>query len=214
MTFPRSANLAARPEDGLDILIVEDDSDCATSMARLLRMNGHRVKIAGDGGAAMAEMQTASPDIVLLDIGLPDMSGYELAKELKGRKRPRKPFLIAVTGLAEADRRLSAKAGIDLHLVKPVPIGELEDALESARKRLVAALAKARLEASPYRSIRSLSCEFEDGVLVVRGQVRSYFQKQLAQTAVSAVAGMAAIGNQIEVLDSFESARTAGADLR
>jgi CheY-like chemotaxis protein len=110
---------AQRPT-GLRILVVEDYADGATSMAMLLRLSGHDAWVAADGPAALKAAQEVQPDVVLLDIGLPGMDGYEVAKRLQKQQAEKKPLLVAVTGFAsEADRRHSAEVGIDLHLVKP-----------------------------------------------------------------------------------------------
>ena len=107
--------------DNLHILIAEDHADGADSMAILLRLLGHEVHIARNGSAALELARAANPDVVLLDLGLPQMSGFDVAKKLS-ESRPRKtPLLIAVTGWGrEEDRRKSREAGIDLHLLKPV----------------------------------------------------------------------------------------------
>ncbi len=106
---------------GLRILIAEDVADCANSTAALLRMHGHRVKVARSGPAALELAEAHRPDVLFLDIGLPGMSGYEVAERLKGRRWRKKPLIVALTGYArEADRLGSAEAGIDLYLVKPV----------------------------------------------------------------------------------------------
>lgn len=105
---------------GLHILIVEDDSDTAESMAFLLCYYGHRVEIALDGPSACQAARNKTPDVVLLDIALPGMDGWQVARRFQ-ESSEKKPFLIALTGYSsEEDRRRSLEAGIDLHLVKPV----------------------------------------------------------------------------------------------
>jgi CheY-like chemotaxis protein len=112
---------------GLYILLVEDHQDTADTTATLLRLFGHQVDIASDGPRALALAQVKQPDVVLLDIGLPGMSGYEVAKKLRSEQKSRM-LLIATTGYGhDADERLrSYEAGIDLHLTKPVGASELE----------------------------------------------------------------------------------------
>jgi DNA-binding response OmpR family regulator len=111
----------AHPAKGLDVLIVEDDADSAESMAAILRHHGHQPTIVPDGAGALQAAQVRLPDVVLLDIGLPDLDGFGVAKWIAERPCDKRPLLIAVTGLAqEEDRRRSREAGIDLHLVKPV----------------------------------------------------------------------------------------------
>jgi two-component system CheB/CheR fusion protein len=105
----------------LRVLIVEDNVDAARSTGRLLEMDGHEVHIASDGISGLEAAVATNPEVILLDIGLPDLSGYEVAERLKGRKAEKKFLLVAVTGYTtEADRERSAAAGIDLHLLKPL----------------------------------------------------------------------------------------------
>ena len=111
---------------GLRILVVEDHADTAATLALLLRMEGHEVQVAPDGPAALEAVQIASPDVVLLDIGLPGMSGWEVARWVTGQPAEKRPLLVAITGYGrEEDRRRSEEAGMDLHLVKPVDPDEL-----------------------------------------------------------------------------------------
>ena len=106
---------------GLRILVVEDHADTAESLALLLRGEGHEIQVAPDGLAAVGAVQFAPPDVLLLDIGLPGMSGWEVARWVTGQPAEKRPLLVAVTGYGrEEDRRRSEEAGIDLHLVKPV----------------------------------------------------------------------------------------------
>jgi signal transduction histidine kinase/CheY-like chemotaxis protein len=115
------------------ILVVDDNEDAASSLAMLLRMTGHEVAIAQDGESALSQIEASHPEIVLLDIGLPGMSGYEVAARL--RDDPARPSMriYALTGYGqEEDRRRSAEAGFDGHLVKPVVPGELFALIESA----------------------------------------------------------------------------------
>jgi DNA-binding response OmpR family regulator len=121
---PGPTSLTAK---GLHVLLVEDNADSAASMALLLGMNGHHVRVASDGQVALDEAQADQPDVVLLDIDLPgSMDGYEVAKRLQERTMEKKPLLIALTEFSsEADRRHSAEVGIDLHLVKPTDMDHL-----------------------------------------------------------------------------------------
>ena len=121
------------------ILVVDDNADAAASMALLLRMVGHEVDIEHDGPAAIERLTRRVPEIVLLDIGLPGMSGYEVAKEMRARAGAAGMRIFALTGFgAEEDRRRSLDAGFDGHLVKPVLPAELFHAIE---RRLVQVLA-------------------------------------------------------------------------
>ena len=105
----------------LRVLLVEDDADNAASLAMLLRLWGHEVQTVGDGPAALQAARESPPDVALLDLGLPGMSGHEVARRLQAPVQGKRPLLIAVTGFGEEkDRCKSEQAGIDLHLLKPV----------------------------------------------------------------------------------------------
>ena len=137
-TWPEETTMTAPVNGvGLRILIAEDNTDGAVSMAMLLRIYGHDVEIAANGPTALEKARTDKPDVVLLDLGLPGMSGYDVARQLS-KHRPRKtPLLIAVTGFGrEEDRRHSAEAGIDLHLLKPVNPDELQAVLKRFQQLL------------------------------------------------------------------------------
>ncbi len=123
----------ARPASGaLKILVVEDNVDSAESMALLLRLNGHEVRIAHDGSSALAEAHSFVPQIVLCDIGLPGMDGYEVAARLREQEAFKQTPLIALTGYGQEESRRRAKeAGFDYHLVKPVEPGALNTVLNS-----------------------------------------------------------------------------------
>jgi two-component system, sensor histidine kinase len=119
----------------LRVLIVEDFADCAKTTATLLRHLGHSVQIASNGPTALAACRADRPDAVLLDIGLPGMSGYDFAKSLRAELGAATPPLIAVTGYGQTcDRQRSADVGIDVHLVKPVDFNELKAVLEALPK--------------------------------------------------------------------------------
>jgi CheY-like chemotaxis protein len=110
-----------RHDGGLNVLIVEDDPETAASTTWVLGREGHHVRIALDGPSALQEVQNDAPDVVVLDIGLPGMDGWQVAKHMAEQAAPKKPLLIAITGYSQlADRCLSREAGIHLHLVKPV----------------------------------------------------------------------------------------------
>ncbi len=128
---------------GLRILIAEDYEDGAESMAILLRLGGHDVAIARNGAAALEYARINKPDVVLLDLGLPLVNGFDVAKQLSVSRPQRTPLLIAVTGWGrEEDRRHSSEVGVDLHLLKPVdPV-----ALQSILVRFQALLSGARGE--------------------------------------------------------------------
>jgi CheY-like chemotaxis protein len=105
----------------LNILVVEDNQDMAESLAQVLRLHGHKVDTAAEGKTALAKAQMRPPDVVLLDIGLPGMDGYEVARCLRRMPGHEKIALVALTGFGqEQDRRLARELGFLHHLVKPV----------------------------------------------------------------------------------------------
>jgi CheY-like chemotaxis protein len=121
--------------DKLQVLVVEDDADSAQSMALLLRISGHEVRVALDGPTAIQMASDCVPDVILLDIGLPGMNGYETAQRVAQCCAWRRPLIVAVTGFGqETDRQHSAEAGIDLHLVKPVDPAYLQTLLKRFRE--------------------------------------------------------------------------------
>lgn len=122
---------------GLHILIAEDRADCADSLALLLRLYGHDVEIARTGPAALERARSDEPDVVLLDLGLPGMSGYDVARRISDRRPKKTPLLIAVTGFGQdEDRRRSLEAGCDLHMVKPVDPEQLRVVLEMFQRTI------------------------------------------------------------------------------
>ena len=117
----RSAGAGA-PSHGTSrrVLVVDDNVDAANSIAKILGLFGHDVRCAYDGLSALAQAETVRPDVIVLDIGLPGMDGYEVARRLRAGKFARTP-LIALTGYGQdEDRARSRDAGFDYHLTKPV----------------------------------------------------------------------------------------------
>jgi signal transduction histidine kinase/DNA-binding response OmpR family regulator len=112
------------------ILVVDDNEDGLETLAILLELSGHAVQTAADGPSALAAAETFRPDVVLLDIGLPGMDGYEVARRLRANPVFRQTRLIALTGWGQDnDRQQSRDAGFDLHLVKPIDPAELRRVL-------------------------------------------------------------------------------------
>lgn len=109
------------------VLVVDDNKDAAETMTLLLQMNGHNAQMAHDGPEALALAATMKPDVVLMDIGLPEMDGYEVARRIRVLPGLSDVHLIAVTGYGqEADKQAAVAAGFQCHLVKPVDPEELE----------------------------------------------------------------------------------------
>jgi signal transduction histidine kinase len=112
------------------VLVVDDNEDAAVGLAMLLEAVGNQATVAPDGPAALEKVSAYEPDVVLLDIGLPGMSGYEVCRTLRDQKCGRRPVVIALTGWGQdEDRRKSAAAGFDGHLVKPVSLEALQQVL-------------------------------------------------------------------------------------
>lgn len=113
----------ARP---ISILVVDDDPDSADSLALLFEHWNHAVAVAYDGAGAIEAYRAHAPDLVLIDIGLPDMDGYDVARAL--RREPHRATLVALTGFgADEDREAAREAGFDQHLVKPVDLTRLRE---------------------------------------------------------------------------------------
>ncbi len=129
----------------LRVLVVEDHEDTAATLAMLLRLYGYEVEVAVDGPTALQVVQLSRPDVVLLDIGLPRMNGWLVAKKIQEQCTGKRPFLVAFTGFGmEADQLRSQEAGIDLHLMKPVD----GDVLDSVLKRFQAVIMPSPLQAA------------------------------------------------------------------
>ncbi|HYB99975.1 MAG TPA: PAS domain S-box protein [Candidatus Limnocylindrales bacterium] len=106
--------------NGHRLLVVDDNKDAATSLAMLLRMQGHAVRVVHDGAAALDVVERFRPALVFLDIGMPGMDGYEVARRIRQQPGTAETVLAALTGWGQQeDRRLTAEAGFDYHLVKP-----------------------------------------------------------------------------------------------
>ncbi len=114
------------------VLVVDDNADAAMTLDMLLRSLGHETHVVHDGHAAFEAVGQFRPDIVLLDIGMPGLDGYEVARRLRALQQERPLRIVAVTGWGtEDDRRKSQEAGFDLHLVKPVDPEDLTRALRN-----------------------------------------------------------------------------------
>ncbi len=111
------------PSRSRRVLVVDDNVDAAELLAEVLELDGHEVSIAHDGVTALERVGTFAPDVVFLDIGLPGMDGYEVARRLRERLGALTPKVVAVTGYGQAgDRQRSREAGFDAHLVKPAEL--------------------------------------------------------------------------------------------
>jgi two-component system, chemotaxis family, CheB/CheR fusion protein len=119
----------------LRVLIVEDDADSAQTLALLLKLWGYEVAVVYDGPNALDATTTYQPDVVFLDIALPRMDGYEVARQLRRLPGMDKALLVAITGYGyEADVRRCKEAGIDGHFLKPVEPTVLRELLAKAEQ--------------------------------------------------------------------------------
>jgi signal transduction histidine kinase/CheY-like chemotaxis protein len=117
------------------ILVVEDNADAAETLAEFLVTRGHEVRVAPDGLAALGALAEEVPDVVLLDIGLPGMDGYEVARRLRACACGDRLFLVALTGYGQAeDRARTRDAGFDLHVTKPVDLDTIARLVASAAR--------------------------------------------------------------------------------
>ena len=125
-----------RPAPGRDtfitqprrVLVVDDNVDAAQILGRLLSADGHRVDVAHDGRKALEIAQAGAPEVILLDIGLPELNGYEVARRIRSLAGLERVMIVALTGYGqEADRLRASAAGFDHHLVKPVDLDVVRD---------------------------------------------------------------------------------------
>lgn len=122
-----AAAVAAADQASRRVLIVEDNVDAARTLEEALRMEGYEIVVTHSGQQALDAARTFRPEVVLCDIGLPDMDGHEIARRLRAEPHSATSILIALTGYASpADRQQAASAGFDLHLAKPLQISGLE----------------------------------------------------------------------------------------
>ncbi len=124
---------ASPPSTPRHVLVVEDNADNRLALRTLLELWGYEVVEAEDGTRAIELALNRRPQIALVDIGLPGMSGYEVAEKVRSATGASKPFLVALTGYGRVDdRRRALESGFDAHLVKPVDPDELEQLLARA----------------------------------------------------------------------------------
>jgi CheY-like chemotaxis protein len=114
------------------ILIADDNRDAADTMGMLLELGGHEVIVAHSGNQALELGRQRRPDVVILDIGMPDMNGYEVARTARNEDWGKSAYIIALTGWGQAEDKERARlAGFDRHLTKPVDPDLVEELLKS-----------------------------------------------------------------------------------
>ena len=131
---PASVEVMPRANVALKVLVVDDNKDSAKTMGWTLEMLGHEYQLAFDGESALQIAQRYVPQLILLDIGLPGMTGYEVCAEMKASNSLRESLFVAQTGWGQTQDKEKAKAaGFDYHLVKPVNINELKRIIDNYR---------------------------------------------------------------------------------
>jgi CheY-like chemotaxis protein len=127
----QNGQLGSRPASRR-ILVVDDNLDALASLSRLVSLMGNEVRRAHDGQEALEVARAFHPDIVLMDLGMPRLNGYDAARQMREEPWARNVSLVATTGWGqEEDRRRSAAAGFDRHLVKPISVDALRDVLQA-----------------------------------------------------------------------------------
>jgi CheY-like chemotaxis protein len=121
----------------LSILVVDDNREAATSLSMLLSLSGHETDVRHDGRSALEAVRARVPDVVLLDLGLPDIDGYEVCRAVcRDVARSARPSLVALSGRGDDEaRRRSREAGFEAHLLKPVELKELQSILRPRPER-------------------------------------------------------------------------------
>ena len=121
---------AVTPKRSFRILVVDDNHDSALSLAMMLSIMGHETRTAHDGESAVQTAESFLPEVMLLDIGLPKLNGYEVAQRIRQQPWGTSMYLIAVTGWGQdEDRQRSSEVGLNVHMVKPVEPAALEKLL-------------------------------------------------------------------------------------
>jgi CheY-like chemotaxis protein len=128
-----TSSLPVQPNTESRVLVVDDYPDSTASTSMLLALLGYDCRTANSGREALEQAAEFAPNIVLLDIGLPDISGYEVARQLRARQGDRPLYLAAVTGWGQPEARARAfEAGFDQHVLKPATAATLKQILQRA----------------------------------------------------------------------------------
>jgi CheY-like chemotaxis protein len=119
-------------QTGKSVLVVDDDADSVAILSIFLDLMGHQVHAAANGREAIQSAAELNPDVILLDLSMPGMNGYEAARHIRDLRLPRRPLIVAATGRNGADDRMACEeAGIDVHLAKPIELEVLGHLLAS-----------------------------------------------------------------------------------
>ena len=132
--LPAAPAITSSDVYGRRVLVVDDNIDAAESTAAFLRLEGHEVKTVCDGNEALASVRVFAPHVIVLDIGLPGIDGYAVARQLRERGDTSHALLIAVTGYGQKeDKQRAVDSGFDYHFVKPTDPREIQRAIEHGR---------------------------------------------------------------------------------
>jgi CheY-like chemotaxis protein len=132
------------------VLVVDDVKDLADSLALLLRRMGHDVHVAYNGRTALDSFETVRPELALVDIGLPEFDGYEVARKIRKQSWGRRIHLVALTGWGQPDDKSNAlEAGFDRHMTKPVSYAELEQLTAEVAQKTAAAADRRKMARTP-----------------------------------------------------------------
>jgi CheY-like chemotaxis protein len=128
--------------EGTKVLVVEDNADSRELLCEVLELAGHRCRAADSSAAALTLVEQERPDAMIIDIGLPGIDGFELARRIRDRADCADAYLIALTGYGQpSDRESGQRAGFDAHLVKPVDVEELLGLLGKLRRKVPSPIA-------------------------------------------------------------------------
>jgi CheY-like chemotaxis protein/anti-sigma regulatory factor (Ser/Thr protein kinase) len=134
-SVPHGAQASQVEGRSLRVLVVDDNADAAECLSLLLELRGHRTRMAYSGREALTAAAQFHPDVIFLDIGLPELDGYQVAEQLRADPAYRKTVLVALTGWGgSGDRRRAQEAGFDQHLVKPLDTSKLETILAGVQR--------------------------------------------------------------------------------
>ena len=121
----------------LRVLVVDDHRDAAAMECAMIRALGHACDFVTDASLALARVVSTSPDVVVLDIGMPELSGYEVARQIREQATAHPLVLVALTAWEQpADRARAVEAGFDLHVAKPASLGKLQQIIAVAQEKL------------------------------------------------------------------------------
>jgi CheY-like chemotaxis protein len=133
------------------VLVVDDNRDAADSLGTLLQLQGAEVRVVYDGHAALGVLREFRPTVIFLDLGMPGLDGFEVARRIRQREDFRGIALVAVTGWGqEQDRRRTRAAGFDRHLVKPIDPGNMHSVLASLARRSASGIERDSARHSPH----------------------------------------------------------------